>query len=65
MDNAIHSNMDGSRYYHNKWSQTKTNIIPHVKSKKIYNEFIYKTETRLTDIENKLMVTKGQDRWEG
>ena len=37
----------------------------YVVSKKIYNELIYKTETRLTDIENKLTVTKGQDRWEG
>ena len=64
MNNAICSNMDGSRHY-NKWNQTKTNIISHVKSKKIYNELIYKTETRLTDIENKLTVTKGQDRWEG
>ena len=41
MNNAICSNMDGSRHY-NKWNQTKTNIISHVKSKKIYNELIIK-----------------------
>ena len=42
--------------------QRKTNIIYHlyVKSRKSgTNEFIYKTN-RLTDIENKFMVTKGE-----
>ena len=29
------------------------------------NELIYKTETRLTDFENKVMVTKGETRGGG
>ena len=31
-----------------------------VESKTDTNELIYKTENRLTDLENKLMVTKGK-----
>ena len=49
-------------------SQRKANIISYhlyVESKKKwYNEVIYKTE-RLTDFENKLMVTKGETWGEG
>ena len=44
--------------------QTKTNIIRYhlyvELEKNDTNELIYKTENRRTDIENKLMVTKGE-----
>ena len=48
----------------NEVKQRKTNMVWHglyVESKKIINELIYKTD-RLTDIENKLMATKGRRR---
>ena len=57
--------MDGNRDYHTKWSEsdTKRQILcdPTFRwnLKDSRNELIYKTE-RLTDIENKLMVTKGE-----
>ena len=62
-NNAICSNMDGPRDYHTKWSQTKTNIIWYhfyVKSKKWYKWTHLQNRNILTDIENKLMVTKGE-----
>ena len=53
--------MDGPRDYYTKWSKSKTNIISYNMNmgnlKNDTNELIYKTET-LTDIENKLTVTK-------
>ena len=62
---AICSNMDGAREYHTKWSQSdRERQISHditymgnLKNNK--NESIYETETD-SDIENKLMVTKGE-----
>ena len=58
-NNAIWSNMDESRDYHIKWSQRIITYITYMWNLKNYtNEHIYKTE-RLTDIENKIMVTKG------
>ena len=64
-NNAICSNMHGPRDDHTKWSQTKTNIIYHlyVESKHWY-KWTY-SQNRLTDIENKLMVTKGESGGEG
>ena len=47
--------------------QRKTNILQYhlyVESKNDTDELIYKTN-RLTDIENKLMVTKGKREGEG
>ena len=66
-NNVICSNMGGPRDYHTKWSKSE-------RERQIYdiayvwnlkngtNELIYKTE-RVTDVENKLMVTKGESRW--
>ena len=57
--------MDGPRDYHTKWSksgrerQISYDITYLWNLKYDTNELIYKTET-LTDIENKLMVTKGE-----
>ena len=57
--------MDGNRDYHTKWSKsdTKRQILCDAtfrwNLKDSRNELIYKTE-QLTDIENKLMVTKGE-----
>ena len=49
-------------------SQRKTNIIwyhLYVESKKNgTNELIYKTEIRVTDVKNKLMITGGGINWE-
>ena len=68
-NNAICSNMDGPRDYHTKWSKSDrerqishTAYMWNLKKKKSTNELIYKTE-RITDFENKLMVTKGET-WE-
>ena len=68
--NAICSNMDGPRDYYTKWSQTKTNIIwyhSYVESnfKKWYKWTYLQNRNRLTDIENKLMVTKEEMLGEG
>ena len=58
--------MGGLRDYHTKWSQSKTNICYHIyaASKKNTTELIYKTDID-SDIENKLMVTKGRKRLRG
>ena len=54
--------MDGPRDYRTKWSKTKTKIMwyhLYVESKKTdTNKLIYKIEID-SDIENKLMVSKG------
>ena len=63
-NSAICSNMDESRDYHTKWSNSdregqiayKWNLK---KKKEDTNELIYKTET-FTGIENEVMVTKGE-----
>ena len=60
-NNAICSNMDGPRDYHTKWSnQRKKNIWYHlyVESKKQHKWTYLENRNRLTDIENKPMVTK-------
>ena len=59
-NNAICGNPNGPRDCHTEWS--KPNIIwyyLYVESKYDGNELIYQTETDL-DLENKLMVTKGE-----
>ena len=63
-NNAICSNMDVSRHYHTKWNKPdkdKYHVISLMYGYKNNdtNELIYKTEID-TDIENKLMVTKGE-----
>ena len=65
-NHAICSNMDGPRDYHTKWSKSDRErqisyaITYMWNLKNDTNELIYKTE-RLTDIENKLMVTEGEE----
>ena len=68
-NNAICSNMDGPRDYHTKWSKSeRERQIPYdityrwnLKSDTNYLQ----NRNRLTDIENKLMVTKGEGEGEG
>ena len=70
-NNAICSNMDGPRDYHTKWSksdrerQISYNITYMCKLKKWYKWNYLQNRNRLTDIENKLMVTKGDSRGGG
>ena len=54
--------MDGPRDYHTKWSKPdKDKYHLHVESKKKWYNWTYiKNRHRPTDIENKLMVTKGE-----
>ena len=62
--------MDRPKDYHTKWSkpdqerQTPYDIIYvwNLKKNSDTNELIYKTE-RDSDLENKLMVTKGETWW--
>ena len=54
--------MDGPQDYHIKWSKTekdKYHMITHVESKKWYKWTYFQNRNRLTDIEKKFMVTKG------
>ena len=65
-NNAICSNMDGPRDDHAEWSksdrETQTLHIIYVWNlKNSTNEPIYKTD-RLTDVANKVMVSKGKRR---
>ena len=68
-NNAIYSNIDRPRDYQTKWSQAEKDKY-HMPSlicgilKNDTNEPIHKTETDSKDLENKLMVTKGE-RWRG
>ena len=60
---AICSNMDGPRDYYTKWSKRKTNIIYclYVETVKRMTTWTYmKNRNRLTDIENQLIITKGE-----
>ena len=65
-NNAICSNMDGPRDYHTKWSksdrerQISYDITYMWNLKKWYKWTYLQNRNRLTDIENKLMVTKGE-----
>ena len=67
-DNAICSNMDGPRDYHTKWSKPdRERQIPYditymLNLKKWYKWTYLQNRNSLTDIENKLMVTK-RERW--
>ena len=64
---AICSNMDGSREHHIKWSKSNRgrqilyDITYMWNLRNNTNESIYKTETD-SDIEKKLMVTKGESQ---
>ena len=67
-NNAICSNMDGPRVYQTKWSklerkrQIPRDITLHVESKIWYKWTYLQNRSKLTDIENKFMVTKGAGR---
>ena len=58
--------MDGSREYHTKWSKSAKERQILYDITYMYNlkcntkEIILKNRNRLTDIEDKLMVTKGE-----
>ena len=67
--NVICSNTVGPRDYHTKWSKSDKDISYDIAymwylKKNGANEHIYKTE-RVTNVENKLMVTKVASRVEG
>ena len=61
--------MNGPRDCHTEWSksdrerQISYDITYMWNLKNDTNELIYKTENRLTDLENKLMVTEGERWW--
>ena len=65
-NNAICSNMDGPRDYHTKWSKSDREgqisyDITYVRNlKKRYKWTYLQNRNRLIDIENNLMVTKGE-----
>ena len=67
-NNAICSDMDGPRDYHTKWSKSDKDkyhmILLFVESKKWYKWPYLQKRNRVTDVENKFMVTKGE-RWGG
>ena len=59
--------MDGPRDYHTKWSKSDRdkyhiNITYMWNLKTDTNELVHKKRNRLTDIENKLMVIKGNSK---
>ena len=66
--NTICSNLDGSRDYHTKWSKPDRDRqipydIPYMEPT-IWHKWTYlQRRDRLTDIENKLMVTKKERSW--
>ena len=65
-NNAICSNMDGPRVYQTKWSklerkrQIPCDITLYVESKIWHKWTCLQNTNRLTDTENKLIVTKGK-----
>ena len=64
-NNAICSNMDGPRDYHAKWSKSERerqiSYIAYMWNLKAWYKWTYlQNKNRLTDIKNKLMVTKGE-----
>ena len=72
-NNAICSNMDGPRDYHTKWNQSdkeKYHDITYLWNLKKWYKWTYlQNRNRLTDIENKVTVTKremggGRDKLE-
>ena len=70
-NNAICRNMNGPRNYHIKWSKSarerqKSYDITYMWNLKKWHKWTYlQNRNRLTDIENKLMVTKGKGEEEG
>ena len=70
-NNAFCNNMDGPTDYHTKWSKSEREIqisydITYMLNlKKWYNWTYLQNRNRLTNIENKLMVTKGEMWGEG
>ena len=63
-NNAIYSNMDGPKDYHTKWSKSEKDkyyIISLISGiLKKYTWTYLQSRNRLTDIENKFMITKGE-----
>ena len=65
-NNVTCSNMDGPRHYHTKWSKSDSErqvsycITNMWNLKKRYKWTYLQNRNRLTDIENKLMATKGE-----
>ena len=62
--------MDGPRDYHTKWSKSKKEKYHMVSFtcgflKKWYKWTYLWNRNKLTDLENELMVTKGESRGEG
>ena len=70
-NNAICNNVDGPIDYHIKWSKSDREKwisydITYMLNLKIWYKWIYlQNRNRLTNIENKLMVTKGDGRVRG
>jgi len=62
-NNIICSNRGGSRDYHTKWSKSerKINITCMWNLKKWYKWTYLQNRNRLSDTENRLMVTKGEE----
>ena len=68
-NNAICSYMDGPREYHTKWSQKENNkyhMISLICGTIKWHKWTYlRNRNRLTDIENRLVVAKGEREGEG
>ena len=64
-NDAICSNMDGSRDYHTKWIKPKINIISYCLYVNSKRKKKFQNIETFTDIENKLMVTKGEREVKG
>ena len=63
--NAICSNMDGPRDYHTKWSKSdKDKHLSNLKIKK-YKQTYIQNRNRPKDMEDQLMVTKGESSGKG
>ena len=62
-NNAICSNMDGTRGYHTKWSKSERQIpynITYMWNLKMWHKWTYlQNKNRLTDIESRLVAAKG------
>ena len=67
-NNAICSNMDGPKDYHTKWSKSEKDkfhmisLICGILKKKWYKWTYLQNRMTVTELENELMVTKG-DGW--
>ena len=63
---AMCSNMDGPRDYHTKWSKSDRERQIYIAymwnlKKNDTNKLIYRKKNKLTEVENKLMITKGEN----